>query len=223
MNATALFVELLVVGIGTATWLALFLATILKYKFDTNLLQDNPALLGTLTAIVYVLGIVVDRLVRDIFMPALEAKARIAVFTPEKIKRIKEIAPQIDEHNLSMELDKFIRANSESLASKIDYNRSRLRICRAWVLHFVLIGIGFTWWNYRVQLVGLATHVWLLAADVLFLVFTWRATHLLATDHQKDLIESFEIVITMRERLRITRSTTTLGKVLDVLNFLVRR
>ena len=199
MNVTALFVELLVVGIGTATWLALFLAAILKYKFDTNLLQDNPALIGTLTAIVYVLGIVVDRLVRDLFMPTLETKARMAVFTPERIKHIKEIAPHIDERNLSMEIEKFIRAKSESLASKIDYNRSRLRICRAWVLHFVLIGIGFTWWNCRVQLVDAATHVWLLSGDVLFLLFTWRATYLLARDHQRDLIESFEIVVATRE------------------------
>lgn len=198
MNVTALFVELLVVGIGTATWLALFLAAILKYKFDSALLQDNPALIGTLTAIVYVLGIVVDRLVRDIFMPTLEAKARMAVFTPEKIKHIKEIAPHIDEQNLSMELEKFIRAKSDSLASKIDYNRSRLRICRAWVLHFILIGIGFTWWNYRVQVIDPATHAWLLAGNILFLAFTWRATYLLARDHQKDLIESFEIVIAAR-------------------------
>lgn len=200
MNVTALFVELLVVGIGTATWLALFLAAILKYRFDTNLLQDNPALIGTLTAIVYVLGIVADRLVRDLFMPTLEKRAKDAIFLPEKVKHIRKIAPHLDEGNLSMELEKFIRARSESLASKIDYNRSRLRICRAWVLHFVLIGIGFTWWNYRVQLVGPAAHAWLLAGDVLFLMFTWRATYLLAEDHQKDLIESFEIINATRER-----------------------
>lgn len=200
MNMSALFIELLIVGIGTATWLALFLAAILGYRFDANILSDNPALIGTLTAIVYVLGIVVDRLVRDVFMPGIEAKARAAVFTPEKIKQIKYLAPHIDEHNLSMELEKFIRAKSESLASKIDYNRSRLRICRAWVLHFILIGIGFTWWNYRVQRLDLETHVWLIVGDVLFLLLTWRATLLLARDHQRDLAESFEIVLAKGER-----------------------
>lgn len=200
MNVTALFVELLVIGMGTATWLALFLAAILGYRFDTDLLQENPALIGTLTAIVYVLGIVVDRLVRDLFMPTLEAKAMRSVFTPERIGRIKAIAPGIDEGNLSMEMEKFIRANSESLAHKIDYNRSRLRICRAWVLHFALIGVGFTWWNYRVQLVDAATQVWLLSGDVLLMVLTWRVAYLLARDHHKDLIESFQIVAATRER-----------------------
>ena len=200
MNVTALFVELLVIGMGTATWLALFLAAILGYRFDTNLLQENPALIGTLTAIVYVLGIIVDRLVRDLFMPTLEAKARRAVFTPERIGHIRAIAPDIDEGNLSMEMEKFIRANSESLASKIDYNRSRLRICRAWILHFALIGVGFTWWNYRVQLVDAATHVWLLSGDVLLMILTWRVAYLLARDHHNDLIESFQIVAATRDR-----------------------
>lgn len=200
MNVTALFVELLVIGMGTATWLALFLAAILGYRFDTNLLQENPALIGTLTAIVYVLGIVVDRLVRDLFMPTLEAKARRAVFTADRIAQIKAIAPDIDESNLSMEMEKFIRANSESLAHKIDYNRSRLRICRAWILHFALIGVGFTWWNYRVQLVDAPTQVWLLSGDVLLMVLTWRVAYLLAMDHHRDLVESFQIVAATRAR-----------------------
>lgn len=200
MNVTALFVELLVIGMGTATWLALFLAAILRYRFDTNLLQENPALIGTLTAIVYVLGIVVDRLVRDLFMPTLEAKARRAIFIADRIAHIKAIAQDIDEGNLSMEMEKFIRANSESLAHKIDYNRSRLRICRAWILHFALIGVGFAWWNYRVQLVDAATQVWLLSGDVLLMVLTWRVAYLLAMDHHKDLVESFQIVAAARAR-----------------------
>ncbi len=194
MNVTALFVELLMVGIGTATWLALFLAAILNYKFDTMILTDNKALIGTLVAVVYVLGIVMDRLIRGLFVSTLEARARKKVFSDEKIKHVKTIAPHIDERNLSMELEKFIRSRSQSLAGKIDYNRSRLRICRAWVLHFFLIGISFVCWNARVNVLSWTTAFWLIGVDALFLIFTWRATYLLAEDHQKDLIESFEIV-----------------------------
>jgi hypothetical protein len=194
MNFTALFVELLMVGIGTATWLGLFLAAILKFKFDTMILTDNKALIGTLIAIVYVLGIVMDRLIRDIFIFLIEAKAKKNVFTDEKVKLVKKIAHSINECNLSMELEKLIRSQSQSLGSKIDYNRSRIRICRAWVLHFILIGISFICWNARVQVLPLTTAMWLLAVDVLFLGLTWKATCLLAEDYQKDLIESFEIV-----------------------------
>jgi hypothetical protein len=42
--------------------------------------------------------------------------------------------------------------------------------------------------------------VWLLAGNVLFLLFTWRAIYLLARDHQRDLIESFEIVNATKAR-----------------------
>ena len=194
MNVTALFVELLVVGIGTAMWLTLFVAGIFKYKFDANLFQENPALTGTLVAIVYVLGVVVDRVIRGIFMPTLEKKAKRGVFTKAITGHILKIAPYIREDNLSMELEKFIRTKSDVLASKIDYNRSRLRICRAWVVHFVLIAASLTWWHFRVSIVGLDTYLWLVGADILFLVLTWRTTYLLTRDHQKDLEESFRIV-----------------------------
>lgn len=194
MNVTALFVELLMVGIGTATWLALFLAAILSYKFDTMILTDNKALIGTLIAIVYVLGIVMDRLIRGMFTSTLEERARRKVFNDERVKHVKDLAPHIDEHNLSMEIEKFIRAHSQSLASKIDYNRSRLRICRAWVLHFFLIGISFACWNARVDVLPWSRAIWLIGVDILLFIFTWRATVLLAEDHQKDLVESFEIV-----------------------------
>lgn len=195
MNVTALFVELLMVGIGTATWLALLLAAILRYKFDTMILTDNKALIGTLVAVVYVLGIVMDRLIRGLFVTIVEERARRRVFSDEKVKRIKKLAPHIDKRNLSMEVEKFIRSQSQSLAGKIDYNRSRLRICRAWVLHFLLIGISFACWNARVQVLSWTTSFWLIGLDTLFLVLTWKATWLLAEDHQKDLIESFEIAV----------------------------
>jgi uncharacterized membrane protein YciS (DUF1049 family) len=194
MNVTALFVELLVVGIGTATWLALFLAAILNYKFDTMILTDNKVLIGTLIAIVYVLGIVMDRLIRGIFKYTVEALAKWIVFK-DKINHIKNIAPDINTENLDMEFEKVIRSHSQPLASKIDYNRSRFRICRAWVFHFILIGISFMCWNARVHVLPLTTALWLLGLDFLFLVLTWRATRLLAEDHQKDLLESFEIVM----------------------------
>jgi hypothetical protein len=200
MNATALFVELLVVGIGTATWLAFFLASILNYDLKTTILTDNKALIGTLIAVVYVLGIVMDRLIRGLFVSTLEARARRRVFSDKKVKQIKIIAPHIDEGNLSMELEKLIRSQSQSLAGKIDYNRSRLRICRAWVLHFFLIGTSFVCWNARVHVLSWTTAIWLIGLDAIFLIFTWRATYLLAVDHQKDLIESFEIVANAGKR-----------------------
>lgn len=195
MNVTALFVELIVVGIGTASWLLLFLAALFSYKFDATNIQNNPIIITSFMAIVYVLGIVVDRLVRKIFMPTIEKRAQRRVFTADLVKHVKKLAPHIKEENLAMELEKFIRANSESLAKKIDYNRSRLRICRAWVIHFLLIGIAFSCWNARVEIANQMTFISVLIVNLVFLMLTWWTTCLLAEDHQEDLLESFEIII----------------------------
>jgi hypothetical protein len=195
MNFTTLFVELLMVGIGTATWLVLFLAAILQYKFDTIILTDNKALIGTLIAVVYVLGIVIDRLIGDIFKITVEADVKRRILNDDRLEFVNEIAPDIDVENFAMKLEKFIRFHSQSLAIKFDYNRSRFRICRAWFLHFILIGISFMCWNVRVHVLPLMIAIWLLAIDIIFLVLTWKATSLLAEDSQKDLIESFEIIM----------------------------
>jgi hypothetical protein len=200
MNVTALFVELIVVGIGTATWLVLFLGALFRAKFESDLLQDNPVLVGSLTAIVYVLGIVIDRITRDLFIATVEAAAKDKVFSVDRIKGIMGVEPRFSKENLSMELEKFIRAHSESLATKIDYNRSRLRICRAWVLHFALIPLGFLLWNARVGVADLRTTLIILAIGILFLALTLRTTNLLAEDHQKDLLESFEIITYRQQR-----------------------
>lgn len=202
MSVTALFVELLVVGMGAAIWIALSLAAVLAYKFDAKLLSDNPALLAALTAGVYVLGIVIDRIVRELFTATVETKARAAVFTIDTLKRIKHLVPHLEESNLSMALEKLIRARSAPLAERIEYNRSRLRICRAWVLHLLLIALSFSAWNYRVRLLEPGTYAGLLALDVLLLILTWRATVMLAVDHHRSLVESLEVIMSTHEQTR---------------------
>lgn len=195
MSTTNLFIELLIVGIGGAAWVALFVAAIMGSKLDPAVFKDNPALLGLLTAAAYVLGIVVDRLARGIFMPTLEVRARRAVFTEERIRRIRELAPFIEADKLTMEIEKLIRAGSEALAAKIDYNRSRLRICRAWVWHFLLLAVAFVCWNVRLTVFQSWEVAGLVTLDLLFAGLALRATCLLAVDHQKDLAESFEILM----------------------------
>lgn len=192
MNTTTLFVELLIIGIGTAFWLGLFIAGILKKKI--TLPGDGNRLLP-LVALVYVLGIVTDRPIRDFFIPMVETKANAEVFTSEKIKRIKAIAPFIEENNLTMELEKYIRSHSDPLAAKIDYNRSRLRICRSWVLHFLLIGPVFLFWNARVKAVSRRAALAIAVVTLCLSGLTLRTTWLLARDHQRDLAESFETVV----------------------------
>lgn len=188
------------IGIGTAFWLLLFMGALFRYRFETKHLQDSKLILALLIATVYVLGIITDRQARDLFMPTIEAGAKQKVFTEQKIEQVKTYMPHISQQNLSMELEKFIRANSEPLATKIDYNRSRLRICRSWVLHFVLIGIGFLVWNARTKVVNLKKTIVLVVIDIIFVLLTLQTTIRLAEDHQKDLFESFNIIMESKKK-----------------------
>jgi hypothetical protein len=44
--------------------------------------------------------------------------------------------------------ERFILTNSEELNFQIKYNRSRLRICRSWVINFFLIAVASAVWAY---------------------------------------------------------------------------
>jgi hypothetical protein len=183
MSTTTLFVELLVIGVGTATWLVLFFLALTQSQFKTDYLtiipKDNLVFIGVVVAISYVLGIVIDRLMHHVFRLTIEKWARA---------RTREvIGPD--------ELAKFVKYRSEALSSKIDHNRSRFRICRAWVFHFIIIGIGLWYWNYRVNVFDSSGITALVLADALFVVLTLLATYLLAKDHVNDLIQSREIII----------------------------
>lgn len=67
MSTTDLFVELMVIGIGASIWLILFIFSIFGYEWVP---VDRVASLFALipvAAVVYVLGIIVDRIADTIF------------------------------------------------------------------------------------------------------------------------------------------------------------
>ncbi len=198
MATTALFVELIVIGFGTAAWLGLAIAAILRRSISLTSVTGKDLAIPLL-AIVYVLGIVTDRPVRQVFM-GMENHARAAVFTPTRLLHIKTAAPYLDETNLPMEMEKFIRARSERLGAKIDYNRSRLRISRAWVLHFALLAATLLAWNARLRALPWRPTVALAAIAAALSLASLRTTYSLALDHQRDIVESFEIVANLDDR-----------------------
>lgn len=202
MSFTALVVELLIVGIGAACWLALLIAAITGYSFSVFPPQaGTPLAVGATVGIVYVLGIVADRLVRRLFGATVERAAKRRVFTDARVQHVTTLAPYIDKDNLPMEIEKFVRAHSEALGKKIDYNRSRFRICRAWVLHFAFIALVFPIWASRSSVCGAGAIVTVTGILLGLFALTLCVAVLLATDHQKDLLESFEIVA-MGERAK---------------------
>lgn len=84
---------------------------------------------------VYVPGIVVDRLAHGLFK-ALEmhSSGRAGLQKPEETER-------------------YVVASSKALGRQIQCNRSRLRICRPWTLNALLVSLAFVVWNARVEAV----------------------------------------------------------------------
>jgi hypothetical protein len=133
MSTTDLFVELMVIGIGAAIWLILFIFSIFGYEWVP---VDQVASLFALipvAAVVYVLGIVVDRIADTIFEKLWSQTLC------EKVYKTKR--EYFDDRRL-------IYTRSDRLGNLLEYGRSRLRICRGWTLNAVLIVIslnGFIW------------------------------------------------------------------------------
>ncbi len=197
MNITAIFVELLIIGFGVLCWITLFLAYILGLKINSSFFQVSPIVVAPLTAIAYILGIVADRLIRDPFLFLVEKPARNKVINEykEKIENIKKMSAAINEPLAPMELEKFVRTNSQDLGQKIDYNRNRLRICRAWVFHFFLITIGFAAWSNKVGAYSGSQQFWIITTGIILFVITLYTAIKLSIDHQRDIIESSEIIL----------------------------
>ncbi len=197
MNITAIFVELLIIGLGVLCWLVLFVAFILGLKLDSSLFNISPILIALLTAISYILGIVADRLIRDPFIYLVEKPTRKKVYKEyyEQIDRIKKMSTVINNPLVPMELEKFVRANSQDLGRKIDYNRNRLRICRAWIVHFLLISITFYLWNNKVNVFDSIQQTWISLTGIILFAVTLYTAIKLSIDHQRDIIESSEIIL----------------------------
>jgi len=140
LTTTQLFVELLVIGIGPVLWVTMFLAAVLGYRLDKEIPRLDALSLLVVGGVAYALGTGVDRLARAVLTPVEKwhsANIKTGSFDAEVMERQ-------------------ILVSSEPLGRQIQYNRSRLRICRAWALNAFLILLAFIAWNMRVKVIRLS-------------------------------------------------------------------
>ncbi len=124
MSTTDLFVELVIIGMGSAIWIFFLVISIFGFSWvDSNKLLSLPALIPFLS-LTYVVGIVIDR-IADTLFEWLWAKELFRKYYENKD----------DFHNDR----RIIYIHEGRLASLLEYGRSRLRICRGWALNSVLI------------------------------------------------------------------------------------
>jgi hypothetical protein len=134
MGTTNLFVELVVIGVGALLWVLLLAGAALGFNPAlANHLVKGDNLLIPVLAVTYLFGILTDRMA-DILFETLWAKRLCHVEFPSK-----------DAYH---EARIRVIAKSERLAERLEYGRSRMRICRGWTLNSALIGVSlnlFVW------------------------------------------------------------------------------
>jgi hypothetical protein len=185
MATTPLFVEIIVIGVGAFTALALALtatmdAPWLLIRDATSFILAVPFL-----AFSYVLGVIVDRL----------ADYLHGVFSRQD-RRCKPFASLVEYHDAN----KMIRYHSGPTWQHLEYTRSRMRICRGWSLNCVLLLIGANLW---VWLQG-NTLGWRLAASgvvtltlVLILLGCLFSFWSLGRSYHEQVYETHQMLVTL--------------------------
>ncbi len=134
MSTTSLFVELIVIGASVFIWLLLFAGAFIG--FDLSQL-DNTLLISSAIptlAVIYVLGIISDRLADNLFDK----------YWGESLK-----AEYFEDTGEYYNARRNILINSPALSDLLEYGRSRLRICRGWALNTLLICLALNIFLWR--------------------------------------------------------------------------
>ena len=128
MSTTAIFVELLIVGIETFIWLGFLVSSLFGVKWFSfiGFLFEKSSLTSTIlfVGLAYVFGIVFDEISDTLIEPWAN---RIRNSTRE------EKDPEV------WDMQAYVFSRSEETAVKLDYMRSRLRILRSTIFNLILI------------------------------------------------------------------------------------
>ncbi|TYA97872.1 hypothetical protein [Seonamhaeicola marinus] len=180
MTTTQVFIELLITGFGTLAWIILIILGINGFDFSFLLQEEMPSiLLLPITGLAYILGIIVDRI-------------GFQIFKKKERKNIKKIFSE-EDNNDSIKLKVvYIIQKSDHLKSAIDYNRSRLRLARSWIINFLMITVSLLLYC----LVNLDKRpIVFLSLSIFSLIFcflsfyTWSK---LSSDYYKNIKSSYE-------------------------------
>ncbi|ANP56718.1 hypothetical protein AVL59_23225 [Streptomyces griseochromogenes] len=167
-----MFVEVLVVGIGFLTSLGILAAAVAGPGNSRRLalVADTPLAAGAALALAYALGILIDR------------AADTALTTVRRRLRSQSFPTSAAYAQARLKISEM-----PELAALADYARSRLRVCRGWILNSIMLtlAIDLALWRYSVEdrplLVATATVLGTLAALGFYL--SWHA--ITATGYRK--------------------------------------
>lgn len=189
MSTKNLFVELFVIGIGAIIWIFLLILTIFGYGWlNKEFFQSWNILIPLITlpliALIYVIGIIVDR-IADSSLVKIDVKKR-----EEEFKKAEE-----DYHYVRTYL--FYKSNK--FKEIFDYSRGKLRVSRSWIFNFILIGLTmmfFVWirlseypfiLKFKISTFGLVTAILLANGSR----YTWS---ILTKNYYGRILHAYEVV-----------------------------
>lgn len=127
MNTSGYIIELIIAGAGAVVWILLFTFAILGYDWVPVDFLIEPGVVIMLSPFVYVIGVITDRLVDSVFEKYFSENPGNPLFMSqhEYVKAITQV---------------YMAA--ESLKELFEYNKRRIRICRAWSFNSLMIMFG---------------------------------------------------------------------------------
>ena len=182
MNTTNLFVELIVIGVGAAIWLALFALSVFGYTWVPIERLLSPAAAVFILAVIYVIGIISDRLADTVFEWVWRDDLRGAYFKDNS-----------EYYNAR----RSILTHSERLSDLLEYGRSRLRICRGWALNAILIAIAlntFLWTKLSSRPATWSISIFGSISLVVFALAAWFAWKKLVENEYRKIKEQADYI-----------------------------
>jgi hypothetical protein len=146
MATTAVFAEILIIGLQVEAWLVLALLSLFGTEWvDFPGVKDYASLFTVcVLALAYVLGIIVDRLA-DTLLDRFE-KTEPGRWITTRMRKKSTVREQAEREQGNKEKLSRMRMRvmdeSDGMARFLDYQRSRWRIARATVLNLLLIGVA---------------------------------------------------------------------------------
>ena len=189
MSTTALFVEILIIGLEAIVWIGLSLSLVWDPRLFLNMLMEykaySPLLTIFLMAFAYVIGIFIDRVADNGYklfrhrgdgaLPAQVGKMRLRIMH-----------------------------ESEGMAKFLDYQRSRLRIARATCLNVSITVLVAAVWLIHYRVATPLAPIAVIGVGVLALVLSFTATRRIDKAQIERLVQAYEI-ITGNRKNRMSR------------------
>ena len=127
MKSSSYIIELLVAGAGAVAWIILLVLAIFGYDWVPFNYLKEPGIILALSPFVYVIGVITDRLVDNLFDAFFKENYDNPLF--------------LDKESYVLARTR-IFLTSDSLRDLLEYGKARIRICRAWAFNSLLILIS---------------------------------------------------------------------------------